>query len=128
MTSSSKPGISRRNFLLGSGLAAAAAAGAGLAGCAPAPKAAAPAEDLAATGGATPAANVYTAIAEQLNPQDYDYRQNSGDLSHVLSPWKLGNMEFSNRIVKSAAGSNYENGGWDAFVEYYRRLAAGAPK
>lgn len=34
-------------------------------------------------------------------------------------------MEFSNRIVKSAAGSNYENGGWDAFVEYYRRLAAG---
>ena len=126
MTSSSKLGISRRNFLLGSGLAAAAAAGAGLVGCAPAPKAAAPAEDLAATGGdAAPAGNVYTAIAEQMNPQDYDYRQNSGDLSHVLSPWKLGNMEFSNRIVKSAAGSNYENGGWDAFVEYYRRLAAG---
>lgn len=50
-------------------------------------------------------------IAEQLNPQDYDYRQNSGDPSHVLSPWKLGSMEFSSRIVKSAAASNYENGG-----------------
>lgn len=129
MTSSRTPGISRRNFLLGSGLAAAAAAGAGLVGCAPQAPAAAPgADDLAATGeGAATAGegNVYVSIAEQLNPQDYDYRQNSGDLSQVLSPWKLGNMEFSNRIVKSAAGSNYENGGWDAFVEYYRRLAAG---
>lgn len=129
MTSSRTPGISRRDFLLGSGLAAAAAAGAGLVGCAPQAPAAAPgADDLAATGeGAATAGegNVYVSIAEQLNPQDYDYRQNSGDLSQVLSPWKLGNMEFSNRIVKSAAGSNYENGGWDAFVEYYRRLAAG---
>ena len=70
-------------------------------------------------------AHVYQVINDELNPQDYDYRQNSGDLSHVLSPWKLGNLEFTNRIVKSAAGSNYENGGWDAFVEYYRRLAAG---
>ena len=43
----------------------------------------------------------------------------------MLSPWKLGDMEFSNRIVKSAARSNYENGSWDKFVEYYRRLAAG---
>ncbi|MFR1168463.1 MAG: hypothetical protein ACLSDQ_13310 [Adlercreutzia equolifaciens] len=32
----------------------------------------------------------------------------------MLSPWKPGTG--FNRIVKSAAGSNYENGGWDAFV------------
>lgn len=50
-------------------------------------------------------------IAEQLNLQDYGYRQSSGNLPHVLSPWKFGSMEFSSRIVKSAAASNYENGG-----------------
>lgn len=115
-----KQGISRRNFLLGSGLVAAAAAGSGLVGCAP--KTAQPsAEDAAAE--STESASLIR--GELLNPQDRDYRQNSGDLSHVLSPWKLGNLEFSNRICKSAAGSNYENGGWDAFVEYYKRLAEG---
>ena len=31
-------------------------------------------------------------IAEQLNLQDYDYRQSSGNLPHVLSPWKFGSM------------------------------------
>ncbi len=74
---------------------------------------------------AADSSHVYQVISDELNPQDYDYRSNSGDLSHVLSPWKLGGLEFSNRIVKSAAGSNYENGGWDKFIEYYRRLAAG---
>ncbi|OUO92487.1 hypothetical protein B5F40_00900 [Gordonibacter sp. An230] len=125
-----RAGISRRSFLLGSGLAAATAASAGLIGCAPKQAAetngagnAGP--DAGANAQSAQGGNVYQSIAAQLNVQDYDYRQNSGDLSHVLSPWKLGNMEFSNRIVKSAAGSNYENGGWDAFVEYYRRLAAG---
>lgn len=126
MTQNNCAGLSRRNFLQGAGLMAAAAAGAGLAGCAPQQNAS---DSLATTGESADTAaadgNVYTSIAEQLNPQDYDYRQNSGDLSHVLSPWKLGHLEFSNRIVKSAAGSNYENGGWDAFIEYYRRLAAG---
>ena len=110
--------LTRRNFLAGSGMAVAGAVAA---------------TSMAAEGGANRAhadeqaaeGRVYQVITDELNPQDYDYRQNSGDLSHVLSPWKLGNMEFSNRIVKSAAGSNYENGGWDKFVEYYRRLAAG---
>ena len=110
--------LTRRNFLVGSGMAVAGAV---------------TATGMAVEGGAdrayadeqAPEGHVYQVITDELNPQDYDYRQNSGDLSHVLSPWKLGNMEFSNRIVKSAAGSNYENGGWDKFVEYYRRLAAG---
>lgn len=110
-------GLSRRGFVVGSGVAAAVAAvGAGAAGTAPA----------AASEEATPTAgHVYQVIADELNPQDPDYRSNSGDLSHVLSPWQLGPYEFSNRIVKSAAGSNYENGGWEQFIEYYRRLAAG---
>lgn len=110
--------LTRRNFLTGSGMAVAGAmAATGMVGKGGADRAHA---DEQATAG-----RVYQVITDELNPQDYDYRQNSGDLSHVLSPWKLGNMEFSNRIVKSAAGSNYENGGWDKFVEYYRRLAAG---
>ena len=110
--------LTRRNFLAGSGMAVAGAVAAtGLAAGGGADRA--HADEQAAEG------RVYQVITDELNPQDYDYRQNSGDLSHVLSPWKLGNMEFSNRIVKSAAGSNYENGGWDKFVEYYRRLAAG---
>ena len=120
-------GISRRNFLLGSGLAAATVAGSGLIGCAP--QSAASGGGGADGGEGSPASpDVQTGSqvrGELLNPQNRDYRQNSGDLSHVLSPWKLGNLEFTNRICKSAAGSNYENGGWDAFVEYYRRIAAG---
>ena len=108
--------LTRRNFLVGSGMAVAGAMAANGADYARADETAA---DKGTEG------HVYQTIADELNPQDYDYRQNSGDLSHVLSPWKLGNMEFTNRIVKSAAGSNYENGGWDKFVEYYRRLAAG---
>ena len=110
--------LTRRNFLTGSGMAVAGAmAATGMAAAGGADHAYA--DEQAAEG------RVYQVITDELNPQDYNYRQNSGDLSHVLSPWKLGNMEFSNRIVKSAAGSNYENGGWDKFVEYYRRLAAG---
>ncbi len=110
--------LTRRSFLAGSGMAVAGAVAAtGMAAAGGADRAYA--DEQAAEG------RVYQVITDELNPQDYNYRQNSGDLSHVLSPWKLGNMEFSNRIVKSAAGSNYENGGWDKFVEYYRRLAAG---
>ncbi len=126
--------LSRRNFVVGGGLAAAGTVAGVAVGTALADEAAQEVTDAAAgadvagtaaDAAAQGSAHVYQVIADELNPQDYDYRQNSGDLSHVLSPWKLGNLEFTNRIVKSAAGSNYENGGWDAFVEYYRRLAAG---
>ena len=113
--------LTRRGFVVGSGLALAAGAGV-LAGEGGAARAVADEQVEVAEASE---GHVYQVIADELNPQDYDYRQNSGDLSHVLSPWKFGPFEFSNRIVKSAAGSNYENGGWDKFVEYYRRLAAG---
>jgi 2,4-dienoyl-CoA reductase-like NADH-dependent reductase (Old Yellow Enzyme family)/thioredoxin reductase len=120
------PVLSRRSFLVGGGLAAAAVAGSGLIGCSP------QTGSTSQPPGNEPAAS--TASGEQggnqirgelLNPQDYNYRSRDGGLSNVLSPWSLGNLEFSNRIVKSAAGSDYENGGWEAFVEYYKRLAEG---
>ena len=113
--------LTRRDFMVGSGFAAAAGAVAATGVTAGGAQNAVATEAAESQGGGV----VYQVMADSLNPQDYDYRQNSGDLSHVLSPWKLGNIELPNRIVKSAAGSNYENGGWDKFVEYYRRLAAG---
>lgn len=121
-----QPVIDRRRFLAGVGIAGVSAAGAGLAGCSPRSAGETAADGTeASTSAANEEGAAYRSIAEQLNPQDYDYRQNSGDLSHVLSPWKLGNLEFQSRIAKSAAGSNYMFGGWDAFAEYYRRIAAG---
>ncbi len=112
--------ISRRSFLVGSGLAA-VAAGAGFVGCAPA---AAPDKAATDTAGQKTGTSPYQALST-LNPQDYDYRSNSGDLSHVFSSWKMGGMEFSNRMVKSAAGSSFKGGGWDIFIEYYERIAKG---
>jgi 2,4-dienoyl-CoA reductase-like NADH-dependent reductase (Old Yellow Enzyme family) len=122
-------GISRRKFLVGGGLAVAAAAtaGTGLIGCSPQSE---PGPSSGSNTGADsppPAntGNIYQALSEQLNPQDYNYRSNTIGLTNVFSPWKMGNLEFTNRIVKTAAGSNYENGGWDKFVEYYKRIAEG---
>ena len=61
-----------------------------------------------------------------LNPQDYDYRQNSGDLSAVFSEWKLGPLTLSHRIVKSAAGSDtWNNGLGEEMIEYYMNFARG---
>jgi 2,4-dienoyl-CoA reductase-like NADH-dependent reductase (Old Yellow Enzyme family)/thioredoxin reductase len=117
--------ISRRSFLKGLGVAAVGSATVGvtaeLAGCAT-PATNAP---TAETPESSRESSIYQVIGEKLNPQDYDYRGNSGDLSHVLSPWKLSNMEFSNRIVKPAAGSNYERASWDTFIEYHERMAKG---
>lgn len=128
--------LSRRSFLLGSGVAA-LAAGAGLVGCGsnrPAPvdpdeqkPAQSDQADEPADAGEQPVAQAAEPAAEptKLNPQDYDYRSNSGNLSHVLSPWSMGGMNFTNRIVKSAAGSSFKGGGWDVFIEYYEHMAQG---
>ncbi len=136
-----KGGLTRRSFLGTAALAGLATAAAGLVGCSSnqgASGAAAASDDAKATDNVTAQAadqeaasavtggnEVYTAWSEGLNPQRDDFRQTSGDLSHVLSPWKLGDWEFSNRIVKSAAGSGYIFGGWDIFTEYYERFAQG---
>lgn len=97
--------VSRRSFLRGTGLAALGAglAGAGLAGCAPQSPAAAPDGELASTAGTGSESDViYQAL---VNPQDYDYRASTTDFATLFSPWKLGNLEIKNRVVKSAAGS-----------------------
>ena len=119
-------GLTRRAFLGAAALTGLATAGAGLAGCAPTQGATDGQSASTALGATGPASDSpYVAWSEGLNPVETDFRQISGDLSHVLSPWKLGDWEFSNRIVKSAAGSGYIYGGWDCFVEYYERFAQG---
>ena len=131
--------LSRRDFLKGTGAAALTMAVAGLAGCAaqdskestpvatptpaptPTPAATAP------TPTPTPAAPVqdklYTAY---INPQREDYRSNTKELKTLFSPLKIGAIEISHRMVKSAAGSaTYLAGPTDEFLQYYVNLAKG---
>lgn len=124
----SKGGLTRRSFLGTATLAGLATAAAGLVGCssnqgssgaAAAADSAKSADNVTAQAADGAASNVaeggnqaYTAWSEGINPQRDDFRRTSGDLSHVLSPWKLSDWEFGNRIVKSAAGSGYIFGGY----------------
>ena len=80
-----------------------------VAGCAPktvateavaAPVASAP---VAAAEAATLLANLIPQA--YLNPQDYDYRQNTTDFKTLFSPLKIGPLSLNHRMVKSAAGS-----------------------
>lgn len=119
--------VSRRNFLKGAtfGAMGAGIAGFGLhtpsAGVAYATEADSAVEGVEA---AAPAQDLlYTAY---VNPQDYDYRQNSGDTSALFSDWKLGSIDLSCRMVKSAAGSaTYLAGYTDELYQYYLNLARG---
>lgn len=117
--------LSRRQFLAGMGVAGVAAAGAGLAGCAPAANKGQ--GDVAASGsGAAPAGEGEFIAAASLNPQDYDYRQNTTDFATLFSPWKLGGMELGHRMVKSAAGSAcYLAGLTQELHDYYVNFAKG---
>jgi 2,4-dienoyl-CoA reductase-like NADH-dependent reductase (Old Yellow Enzyme family)/thioredoxin reductase/uncharacterized protein with FMN-binding domain len=67
--------------------------------------------------------------ASAINPQDYDFGTNSvGDLgkSALFTPWTLGNMTFSHRMVKSAAFQlAFMKGNRDEYVNYYKRMAEG---
>lgn len=63
-------------------------------------------------------------LQAQLNPQDFDYTSNTKPLDALFSPWKLGDIELSHRMVKSAAGSGYTENP-EAMVEYYRNFARG---
>lgn len=120
--------LTRRAFLGTAALGGLSLAAAELTGCAPGQPEAGTDGDgdaLSSTGGEATEASAYSAWSEGLNPQQDDFRQTSGNLTHVLSPWTLGPWEFSNRIVKSAAGSGYIFGGWDCLIEYYERFAQG---
>jgi 2,4-dienoyl-CoA reductase-like NADH-dependent reductase (Old Yellow Enzyme family)/thioredoxin reductase len=128
--------ISRRSFLKG---AAGVAATGVLVSCAPktVSTAAAPAVmDATAAPAATsvPAAAVTEApkvasdlIAQAyLNPQDYDYRQNTTDFKTLFSPLKIGPLTLNHRMVKSAAGSAaYLAGLTDELFQYYVNFAKG---
>lgn len=97
--------IGRRQFLKGAALAGAGAMMAGsasLMGCTPAEK-----TPDAATGAkaGTDEQGIQQRIAQELNPQDFDYRQNTTDLATLFSPLQIGSITIPNRIVKSAAGS-----------------------
>lgn len=110
--------FSRRQFLAGIGLAGATAAGAGLVGCSPRQAA----ESAEKSGAAEPE----LIPAAYVNPQDYDYRGNTTDFATLFSPWKFGNIEISNRMAKSAAGSAcYLAGYTDELFEYYLNFAKG---
>ena len=71
-------------------------------------------------------ATAAVAAPAQLNPQEEDWRGVGTDVSAVLSPWKLGPLELSHRMVKSAAGSaTFLAGFGQELVDYYVNFAKG---
>lgn len=114
-------GFTRRGFLKGAawGVAGASAAALGLPGCAPKAK-----EPSAAAAGSQQADDLlWTA---RINPQDEDYRGTDSDLATLFSPWSLGSIGLSHRMVKSAAGSAcYLAGLTDELFQYYLNFARG---
>ena len=104
--------VSRRGFVRAAGVAGAAAVASGaLSGTALAEQAAPEAGGQAATSGVPTNAEVYRTMA-QLNPDapDDSWRSNSIEdftQTTLFSPWHLGKLELSHRMVKSAAGSLY---------------------
>jgi 2,4-dienoyl-CoA reductase-like NADH-dependent reductase (Old Yellow Enzyme family)/thioredoxin reductase len=128
--------VNRRFFLKGS--AYTLAAGGVLSACAPrmAPTEAAAAKPAAGDAGAaagTTGTQAQTSAPAQdlipqayLNPQDYDYRQNTTDFKTLFSPLKIGSLTLSHRMVKSAAGSAaYLAGLTDELLQYYVNFAKG---
>ena len=104
--------VSRRGFVRAAGVAGAAAVASGaLSGAALAEQAAPEAGGQAAASGVPTNAEVYRTMA-QLNPDapDDSWRSNSIEdftQTTLFSPWHLGKLELSHRMVKSAAGSLY---------------------
>lgn len=122
--SNQKTGLSRRSFLKGAAFTAAGGAlvGSGLVGCAPKADTA-----PAASSASAPAADDATAIRQapsKLNPQDADLAKGASDFATLFSGVKIGSLELSNRMVKSAAGSDTQSNE-DEIVDYYTSFARG---
>ncbi len=126
-STSSAPGagLTRRGFLTGAVAAAASGllAGGALSGCAPQQKSASEQAASSAASAADEATEVRQAPSK-LNPQDEGFRENTTDLATLFSPVKIGSLELSNRMVKSAAGSDTQDND-DEIVAYYRSFAQG---
>jgi len=124
--------LSRRNFLKGAAVGTAGLGVIGLAGCKPTVVG----EE---TGTATQApvggsvVSTEAPVAESklipqayLNPQDYDYRQNTTDFKTLFSPLTIGPLTLNHRMIKSAAGSaTYLAGLTDELLQYYVNIAKG---
>ena len=113
--------ISRRDFLKGMAAGAVGVAGLGLIGGAAPEAAAAPLKDIASA--APNSDKLWTAY---INPQDESYRTATKELKTLFSPIKIGSMESSHRMIKSAAGSAcYLAGLTDELLQYYVNFAKG---
>ncbi len=120
--------ISRRGFLKGSAITI--AAGGVLTACQP--RTVVPDEVVEPAGGAN-TAGTQAPIAQSelipqayLNPQDYDYRQNTTDFSTLFSPLTIGSLTLNHRMIKSAAGSaTFLAGLTDELLQYYVNFAKG---
>ena len=125
--------ISRRSFLKGAAASAAALAATAIPGAAVlADSENKAAEITVAAPAAMPAGFAPTGkdctYGAYLNPQDPSGFADSGDLSHLFSPLKIGHVTLKNRIVKSAAGSEMQdNTVWpsDAALAYYGQFCDG---
>jgi len=118
--------LNRRTFLKVSVLTTLAAGGVLNAACSP--KTVVTEEAVTGTGTGNAAAVQEMELIPQayLNPQDYDYRQNTTDFKTLFSPLKIGPLTLNHRMVKSAAGSaTYLNGLTDELLQYYIQFAKG---
>lgn len=125
MTSSEKRNkLNRRTFLRGSVLTTLAAGGV-LNACSPRTVVSEePAETVAGNAGTIGETELIPQA--YLNPQDYDYRQNTTDFKTLFSPLKIGPLNLNHRVVKSAAGSaTYLRGLTDELLQYYINFAKG---
>jgi len=125
MSKLDKP-LSRRDFLKGTTVGAAGVAATTMLGaCAPQVVAT---EAVAETAAGTSTSGIVSDLipAAYLNPQDYDYRQNTTNFASLLSPLSIGPLTLNHRMVKSAAGSaTYLNGLTDELLQYYVNIAKG---
>lgn len=123
-----KVDISRRNFLKSSLVVGGTGLALGMVGCAPKVVGTDVPAAAVEAGEATSVAPVANDLIPQayLNPQDYDYRQNTGELKSLFSPLTIGSLALNHRMMKSAAGSaTFLAGLTDELLQYYVEFAKG---
>ena len=120
--------VSRKNFLKGAAVGAVGVATIGVFGaCTPDTSDSTSSESSSSPNNTpAPVGDDNLIPAASLNPQDYDFRQNTTDFKTLFSPVALGSIALNHRIMKSAAGSAcYLDGLTDELLEYYVNFAKG---